>query len=447
MILSDAAKALLKQLNDNGYEAFVVGGCVRDMLMDIPPHDYDITTSATPDEIKQIFKDYRVIETGLKHGTVTVLFNSESYEITTYRIESTYSDSRHPDHVIFTRSLKEDLARRDFTVNAIAYNPSVGIIDPFNGQGDIQNKTLRCVGIASDRFTEDALRIMRLIRFASVLGFEIEKATRDAALNLKERLIYVSEERIQSELLKLLCGKEAGKILVEYCDIISAVIPELSSMKSFDQKNIHHIYDVLTHTAKVVEAIPADKTLRLAALFHDIGKPSVFTLDADNIGHFYGHASVGCQMTEDILNRLKFDNATKNTVTRLVKWHDIQIEASEKSVKRALGKMTPAFYFMLLALKRADNLAQNPDFFSRQSYYDTLEMLAKNILLQKACFSMKDLAVNGSDLLSVGIPSGKKMGLILKTLLDEVINEDIPNEKDLLLKRALELEKDDDNGT
>lgn len=447
MILSEGAKTLLEQLNHNGHEAFVVGGCVRDMLMGITPHDYDITTSATPDEVKRVFENYHVIETGLKHGTVTVMVNGEPVEITTYRIESTYSDSRHPDGVVFTRSLKEDLARRDFTVNAIAYNPTVGIIDPFDGQRDIQKKILRCVGTPSERFSEDALRILRLVRFASVLGFEIEAETADAAFCLKEKLVHVSAERIQVELCKLLCGKGAGKILIEYCEILSAVIPELLPMKGFDQKNHHHIYDVLTHTAKAVDAVPTEKTIRLAALFHDIGKPSVFSLDTGGVGHFYNHASVGYQMTEEILNRLKFDNATKNTVTRLVKWHDIQIEATEKGVKRALGKMTPSFFFMLLTLKRADNLAQNPLYSDRQAYYDQLEALAKEILARQDCFSMKDLAVNGCDLMAIGIPSGKTMGLILKRLLDEVINEQLPNEKDLLLQRASKMEKDEYYGT
>ncbi|MBQ4122015.1 MAG: hypothetical protein IJD35_08370, partial [Clostridia bacterium] len=230
MILSDGAKTLLEQLNQNGYEAFVVGGCVRDMLMGITPHDYDITTSATPDEVKRVFENYHVIETGLKHGTVTVMVNGEPVEITTYRIESTYSDSRHPDGVMFTRSLTEDLARRDFTVNAIAYNPTVGIVDPFDGQQDIQKKILRCVGIPHERFSEDALRILRLLRFASVLGFEIEAETADAAFCLKKKLVHVSAERIQVELCKLLCGKGAGKVLVEYCEILSAVIPELLPM-------------------------------------------------------------------------------------------------------------------------------------------------------------------------------------------------------------------------
>ena len=442
MIISQSAQTLLNELNQKGFESFVVGGCVRDMLMGIPPHDYDITTSATPDEVKRIFQNYRVIETGLKHGTVTVLLDGEPFEITTYRIESSYTDSRHPDGIRFTRSLTEDLARRDFTVNAIAYNPCVGIVDPFDGRSDIENKILRCVGVPYERFSEDALRILRLLRFASSLGFQIEASTAEAAFRLKEKLLYISAERTQIELCKILCGQGAGKIITEYIDILSVVIPELLPLKQFDQHNPHHIYDILTHTAVTVDSITAEKALRLAALFHDIGKPSVFSLDENGIGHFYSHASVGYQMTEDILSRLKFDNITKNNVVRLVKWHDAQIEANEKSVKRALGKMTPDFFFMLLALKRADNLAQNPTYSHRQEYYNSLESIAKDILARQACFSLKDLAINGNDLLSIGIRPGKSMGLLLKQLLEEVIQEKIPNEKDALLKQAQKIEKD-----
>ena len=442
MIISQSAQTLLNELNQKGFESFVVGGCVRDMLMGIPPHDYDITTSATPDEVKRIFQNYRVIETGLKHGTVTVLLDGEPFEITTYRIESSYTDSRHPDGIRFTRSLTEDLARRDFTVNAIAYNPCVGIVDPFDGRSDIENKILRCVGVPYERFSEDALRILRLLRFASSLGFQIEASTAEAAFRLKEKLLYISAERTQIELCKILCGQGAGKIITEYIDILSVVIPELLPLKQFDQHNPHHIYDILTHTAVTVDSITADKALRLAALFHDIGKPSVFSLDENGIGHFYSHASVGYQMTEDILSRLKFDNITKNNVVRLVKWHDAQIEANEKSVKRALGKMTPDFFFMLLALKRADNLAQNPTYSHRQEYYNSLESIAKDILARQACFSLKDLAIDGNDLLAIGILPGRSMGLLLKQLLEEVIQEKIPNEKDALLKQAQKIEKD-----
>ena len=442
MIISQSAQTLLNELNQKGFESFVVGGCVRDMLMGIPPHDYDITTSATPDEVKRIFQNYRVIETGLKHGTVTVLLDGEPFEITTYRIESSYTDSRHPDGIRFTRSLTEDLARRDFTVNAIAYNPCVGIVDPFDGRSDIENKILRCVGVPYERFSEDALRILRLLRFASSLGFQIEASTAEAAFRLKEKLLYISAERTQIELCKILCGQGAGKIITEYIDILSVVIPELLPLKQFDQHNPHHIYDILTHTAVTVDSITAEKALRLAALFHDIGKPSVFSLDENGIGHFYSHASVGYQMTEDILSRLKFDNITKNNVVRLVKWHDTPIEANEKSVKRALGKMTPDFFFMLLALKRADNLAQNPTYSHRQEYYNSLESIAKDVLARQVCFSLKDLAIDGNDLLAIGIRPGRSMGLILKQLLDDVIQEKIPNEKDSLLKQAQKLEKD-----
>ena len=441
MILSRGAQTLLIQLNQAGYEAYVVGGCVRDMLMGVTPHDYDITTSATPDEVKFVFSGFRVIETGLKHGTLTVLVDGEPFEITTYRLESTYSDNRHPDGVVFTRSLTEDLARRDFTVNAIAYNPKEGIVDPFGGQMDIKNKILRCVGVPYERFSEDALRILRLVRFASTLGFTIDNETKDAAFQLKDNLRFVSAERIQNELCKLLCGKSAGDVITEFCEILAVFMPEFLAMKNFDQKNPHHIYDVLTHTAKTVDGVAFEKTLRLAALLHDIGKPSVFSIDDNGIGHFYNHASVGFQIADEILTGLNFDNSTKNTVVRLVKWHDIQIDATETAVKRALGKMTPEFFFLLLALKRADNLAQNPLYHDRQAYYNQLETLAQEILARQECLTIKELAINGSDLLRLGVPQGRMIGNLLHTLLQEVLNNQIPNEKNVLLERAKEIRK------
>ena len=437
MFLPPSVEMLLDKLNQSSFEAYVVGGCVRDMLMGTSVHDYDITTSATPEEVKQVFAMYRVIETGIQHGTVTVLVENEPYEITTFRVESAYSDSRHPDSVQFTRSLTDDLSRRDFTVNAMAYNPIVGLIDPFKGQQDIENGILRCVGNAKERFSEDALRILRLLRFSSVLGFAIEEETEKAAFLLKDKLTFVSEERVAVELCKLLCGKKAGDVIERYVEILGVPIPELLPMAGFDQKNHHHIYDVLRHTAVAVDAIAPKKELRLAALFHDIGKPSTFSMDEKGVGHFYSHAAKSEEMCDAILARLKFDNATRMVVTRLVKWHDMPIECNEKSVKRTLGKMTPEFFFSLIALKRADNLAQSPAFRDRQVYYDELEALAKDILARQECFSLKDLAVNGRDLIALGIKEGKEVGLLLCRLLDDVICERIPNQKEALLRQAL----------
>lgn len=428
---------ILNRLKACGYEAYIVGGCVRDALMGIPPHDYDITTSATPEEVEEVFVHLHVIKTGLKHGTVTVMLEGEPYEITTFRVESGYSDNRHPDSVSFTNSLAEDLSRRDFTVNAMAYNPDVGVVDLFGGRADIEGKVLRCVGDPTLRFTEDALRILRLLRFASVLGFQIDESTAVAARELKERLSYVSAERIAAELCKLIVGKGAGSVLKEYVEILGAVIPELLPMKDFDQKNYHHVYDVLTHTAVAVDSAPAEKCIRLAALFHDIGKPTVFSVDEKGIGHFYGHASVSASMTETILTRLKFDNVTKSIVFRLVKWHDWVIEPTEPVVKKALGKMTPEFFRSLVLLKRADNLAQSPVYHTRQAEYDRLEAVANKILDEQECFSLKDLEVKGADLLALGVPQGKSIGLLLNRLLDAVINREVENNKEALLEKAM----------
>lgn len=433
MSLPLAVKRILRHLTDAGFSAYAVGGCVRDLILGLTPDDYDVTTSATPDEVMTIFSDYHVIETGLQHGTVTVVYEGVPYEITTYRSESTYSDSRHPDAVLFTKHIEDDLSRRDFTVNAMALSEEGILVDLYSGQKDIEARTLRCVGNPYERFSEDALRILRLIRFASVLDFTIDPETEAAARLLAPSLSKVSVERIAQELNKLLLGKGVFRILTEYVDILGVPIPELLPMKDFDQRNYHHCYDILTHTAKAVESVEAKKHLRLAALMHDIGKPSTFSLDENGVGHFYAHASKSRDLTEEILTRLKYDNKTKDTVSRLVKWHDTVIEASEKSVKRALSKMTPDFFFDLVALKRADNLAQHPDFHSRQLYYDELEALAKDILARQDCLSLADLAIKGGDLLSLGVPLGKEIGRLLNLLLEEVLQNRIPNEREELL--------------
>ncbi|MBQ5565782.1 MAG: HD domain-containing protein, partial [Clostridia bacterium] len=333
IFLPDEVKTAIEKISKNGFEAYIVGGCVRDSLLGKTPKDYDITTSASPQEVEKIFSDCRVIETGIKHGTVTVLINSMPLEITTFRIDSEYVDNRHPESVTFTKSLREDTARRDFTMNAIAYNNFTGICDFYGGETDIKNKIVRCVGNPDLRFNEDALRIMRAIRFSSVLGFEIEENTRSSIFKNKELLKNISSERIAAELVKLLCGKNAKKVLCEYIDILGVVMPELLPMKDFDQRNAHHIYDIWTHTAVAVENIEPAPILRLTALFHDIGKPECFFMK-NGQGHFYGHAAVSEKISDNILKRLKFDNTSRETITTLVKLHDIQIEETETAVKR-----------------------------------------------------------------------------------------------------------------
>ncbi len=431
--MPEEVKTAISKLTQNGFEAYIVGGCVRDSLLGDKPKDYDITTSAEPEEVEKIFSNYRVIETGIKHGTVTVLINKMPLEITTFRIDSDYSDNRHPTNVTFTKSLEEDTARRDFTMNALAYNDERGICDFYGGSEDIKNKIIRCVGDSNQRFNEDALRIMRAIRFSSVLGFKIEDNTKRAIFQNKELLKNISSERIANELVKLLCGENVRKVLLEYIDVLGVVIPELLPMKGFDQRNIHHIYDILEHTAVAVENIEPTPILRLTALFHDIGKPKCFFMK-NGEGHFYGHSEVGAKMTENILSRLKFDNNTKNTVTKLVKIHDVQIEETEAAVKRCMNKHTSEIFFMLLKMKRADTLAQSPICRDRLEYLDRLEKTAREIIAQNACFSLKDLTINGSDLIEMGFKPGREIGVILKNLLDEVIGGKLPNKKEELIK-------------
>lgn len=430
--MPNEVKKAISKLNDRGYEAYIVGGCVRDSLLGGKPKDYDITTSAEPETVKKIFSGCRVIETGIKHGTVTVIIDKMPLEITTFRIDSDYSDNRHPENVTFTKSLEEDTARRDFTMNALAYNDKRGVCDFYGGSKDISNKIIRCVGDANKRFNEDALRIMRALRFSSVLGFEIEDNTKNAISKNKELLKNISSERIASELVKLLCGENVKNVLLEYIDVLGVVIPELLPMKGFDQKNVHHIYDILEHTLVAVENIESTPILRLTALFHDIGKPKCFFMK-NGEGHFYGHAEAGAEMTRSILTRLKFDNTTKHTVTKLVRIHDIQIDETNTAIKRCMNKHTSEIFFLLLKMKRADTLAQSPICFVRLEYLDRLEEKALAIINEKACFSLKDLAINGSDLISLGISPGRQIGDILKRLLDEVISGSLRNDKNELI--------------
>lgn len=435
---SEVEKAI-SNIENSGYEAFVVGGCVRDNLMGNAPKDYDITTSALPEQTEQIFAGYTVIKTGIKHGTVTVVIDKVPLEITTYRVENSYSDNRHPDSVSFTRSLREDAARRDFTINSIAYSHRTGICDYFGGRADIENKIIRCVGNPDKRFKEDALRILRALRFSSVLGFEIEQDTKQAVFDNKELLRNISSERIAAELFKLLGGKNVRGVLMEYIDVLGAVIPELLPMKGFEQHNFHHIYDVLEHTAAAVEAVQNETPLRLAALFHDVGKPLCFTIADDGVGHFYGHSKISAEIADSVLKRLKIDNATRELVITLIKQHDVQFEEKESAVKRALNRLTPEVFFKLIQLKRADTLALSPEYAYRMEHFDELERIAKDIILQSSCFSLKDLAINGNDLINLGIPKGRQIGIALSTALEKVISGELENNKSALIEYLTKL--------
>lgn len=433
MLLPENITSALLRLNASGFEAYVVGGCVRDLLMSREPHDWDITTSALPDEVAQVFSGFRVIATGIKHGTVTVIISSEPVEITTYRIDGSYSDSRRPDSVSFTRSLHEDLARRDFTVCAIAYSPEHGIVDPFNGQDDIKSRVIRCVGDANTRFNEDALRILRALRFASTLGFELEPVTSASLLENRFLLGGISAERINAELTKLLCGDFAGGILREYSEVFAVPVPELRAMFGFDQKNRHHCYDVWTHSVVTTENVPPTPELRWAALLHDIGKPSTFTLDKHGEGHFYGHAPASVELADVVLRRLKFNNASRERILLLIKYHDVPIGTDEKRIKRWLGRFGEEFLLQLTALKRADNLAQSEDFRERQITLDEIEAAVARILESRECFSLRDLDVGGDDLIALGY-RGRAVGDALSLLLNAVIDGEVQNEKKALLE-------------
>ena len=426
------AEKVFSVLKENGFECFLVGGCVRDMLMGKTPHDIDITTNAAPDETKEVFRDFHTLDIGIKHGTVTVMIGGEPIEITTYRKESAYSDGRHPDTVSFTRSIKDDLSRRDFTVNAIAYNPDSGIVDPFGGRADINSKVLRCVGTPTERFTEDSLRILRGLRFASVLDFTIDKATKDAMYLCKDLISIVSPERIYTEITKLLCGQNAGTIISNYSDILAVALPEIKEMKDFEQHNFHHIYDVLNHTAKVVDSVYPAVHLRLAALFHDCGKPDCFSLDDNGVGHFYSHASISASKANEALLRLRCDNDTREKVVKLVKIHDTPIEPDIRTVRKKLQKYGEDIFFDLIKLQRGDNKGLSPDYLYRQETYDKLESLARQIIEENQCFSLRNLAVNGRDMMSLGL-KGKDIGTALDELLKAVIEEKCDNDKKSLI--------------
>ena len=432
MQIPHKAEIIFQLLERNGYEAYLVGGCVRDMLMGKVPHDIDITTNATPDVIKEVFCDCHTLDIGAKHGTITVMLEGEPIEITTYRKESTYTDGRHPDCVSFTRNITDDLSRRDFTVNSIAYNPESALVDPFGGSDDIENKILRCVGNPVERFSEDSLRILRGLRFASVLGFTIAQDTAQAMYDCRELINIVSPERIFAEVSKLICGKNAGEILSEYSDILAVALPEIKDMKGFEQHNFHHIYDVLGHTAKVVDSVYPAVDLRFAALFHDCGKPDCFSLDENGVGHFYSHASISAHKANEALLRLRCDNATREKVVKLVKIHDTPIEPDSKVIKKKLQKYGEEVFFDLIKLQRADNKGLSPDYLYRQETYDKLEEIARQVIDENQCFSLKDLAVNGRDMISLGL-TGKDIGKALDELLKAVIEDRCQNDRESLL--------------
>ena len=465
------ADNFIQMLEDAGYEAFYVGGCVRDLIMrdiaaedpaSITYGDIDVTTDATPEEMEEVFRDYRLIETGIKHGTVTVLNGAGMpVEITTFRTDGDYSDHRHPDSVIFVRDLKEDLQRRDFTINAIAMDRHGNIRDPFGGEADIRRRIIRAVGDPDKRFREDALRIMRALRFAAILeggnklageaaAFAIEARTEEAMFRNKELLRNVSAERIFVEFKKLIVGSNAGNVIRRYVDILGVIIPELLPMKGFDQRNPYHKYDVLEHCVRAMEVIeiPADAPaeqvyMKIAALLHDVGKPDTFFIGEDGIGHTYGHPARGEEMVRQIMERLKADHTTRARVASLVKYHDLVFQEDDRLLKRWIGRFGEKHLIEILHIKRADNIATGKMSHELEEKFNRVEDRIKQIAASNACCSVKDLAVNGNDVLAAidrlaNIPDNQKgplVGKVLDQVLNEVIDGALRNLREEQLKR------------
>lgn len=440
IMLPDKVRAIIRVLLEAGYEAYAVGGCVRDCVLGREPDDWDITTSAKPHEVKRLFQ--RTIDTGIQHGTVTVMIDREGFEVTTYRIDGEYEDNRHPKQVEFTSSLPEDLRRRDFTINAMAYNDEEGIVDLFDGIKDIERKIIRCVGDAQERFREDALRIMRAIRFSAQLGYHIEEKTEEAIRKQAPDLKNISAERIRTELTKLLLSEHPDYLRIMYeTGVMQVIFPEFIRAMETKQNNPHHCYDVGQHILYSLKQTPAEQILRLAMLFHDIGKPDTLTVDDTGKSHFYGHAKVGSDLAGKVMRRLRFDNDTREKVMRLVYWHDYEVEPSEKSVRRAVHKVGDDIFPYLLQVKRADCMAQST--YRREEKLAELTAVEdkySEVLEKRQCMSLKDLAVNGRDLIDAGMKPGKQLGEILGRLLDVVLEEPEYNTKEYLLERAKEFQ-------
>ena len=432
--IPSGAEYILKTLTGAGYEAWLVGGCVRDLLRGVPPHDWDICTSARPEETEACFAGRRIIETGLQHGTVTILEGGEAYEVTTYRTEGPYSDSRRPDYVRFVASLEADLARRDFTMNAIALGLDGDIRDPFGGEKDIRAGLLRCVGDPAQRFQEDGLRVMRALRFGAVFGCQVEEKTARAIHENRHVLEHVAAERINVELCRLLEGEQAGEILRQYPDVLCVFWPELEPLVALEQNTPWHCWGGWEHTIHAVEAVPAQTVLRLAVLLHDIGKPGCKTTDENGIDHFYGHPAVSAELAKGMLRALKFDNETRKQVVTLVEYHDVQIPCRDRSIRKWLGRLGPERFFQLLAVKRADAMGQAYEKVQgRLAELEEMRALAEKIVAQGQCFSLKDLAVNGRDVIAAGIAPGPEVGRVLSGLLERVVSGELPNQRERLL--------------
>ena len=427
-------KEIIETLQEHGYDAYAVGGCVRDSLLHSSPADWDITTSAKPMEVKALFR--RTVDTGLVHGTVTVMLGGEGFEVTTYRIDGEYEDSRHPKEVVFTGELREDLRRRDFTINAMAYNDREGLVDAFGGIRDLEKGIIRCVGDPYERFTEDALRILRAVRFAAQLGFSIEEQTKKAARELAPSLAKISAERIASELTKLLVSKNPYLLKTAWeTGITAVVLPEFDAMMETPQNTPHHYLNVGEHTLKSLEYVDADKVLRFTMLLHDTGKPASKTADENGRDHFKGHSLGSERIAKNVLRRLKLDNDTIDKVTKLVYWHDYRPEPNPKAVRRALNKVGVELFPLLLKVQYADSMAQSE--YQREEKLERIrkvEEIYRDVLEKKECVSVKMLAVNGRDLIAAGMKPGPEMGEMLERLLQVVLEEPDRNDRGELMK-------------
>lgn len=439
IVLPKHVKLIIDILEQNGFEGYAVGGCVRDCILGREPKDWDITTNALPQQVKALFN--RTIDTGIKHGTVTVMMNHIGYEVTTYRIDGEYEDGRHPKEVLFTPSLIEDLKRRDFTINAMAYNDRNGVVDEFGGINDLDAGIIRCVGNAHDRFSEDALRMMRAVRFAAELGFTIEDNTRKAIKELSGNLSLISAERIRVELEKLIVSNNPGMIRDAYeLGITGIVFPEFDAMMNTPQNSPYHCLNVGEHTIAVMENIEKDKVLRLAALLHDIGKPKSHTTDSDGIDHFHGHEEIGADMARVILRRLRYDNKTTEAVVKLVKYHDYPLRADEVVIRKSMNRIGMDIYKSYLSLRDAD--LEGKSEYSREinkTLFEDIYKVYEEVMKQNPCVVTKDLAVNGRDLMEAGVKKGEKIGDIINTLLELVIENPSLNTKDKLIEKVKEL--------
>lgn len=435
--MNQKAGRIIRTLQSRGFQAYAVGGCVRDALLGLEPQDWDICTDARPGQLCEVFREFPTYDFGLKHGTLTVSCDGELFEVTTYRIDGVYRDNRRPEQVSFTDNLTLDLSRRDFTVNAMAYSDETGLVDPFGGEQDLRDGVLRCVGDPGSRFQEDALRILRGLRFAACYGFRAEEATAAALRRDAHLLHHIAAERICEELTGMLCGAGIAAVLTEFRVVFAQIIPELVPCFEFPQHTPHHCFDVWTHIVRSVAAVKADPCLRMTMLLHDVGKPQACTVDAQGVSHFKGHQQISVGLAETILRRLRVPKAFEETCLQLILYHDVRFNGSQQQVKRVLNKLGEENTRLLFAVQRADIAAQS-DYHRTEKLagVELAQRQAEDIIAQNQCFRLKDLAVNGSDLLALGIPVGAEIGKTLHALLDAVIDGALPNEKEPLLKAA-----------